>query len=179
LEESVSAIVSAATKVAISGGVVALILFRMSRAKNRDLGWFGIVRPELLPTAIFAVVYLGWMLASDQAIHWRGPWDFRPWQSAPLLASAMRVLAVCLLGPMAEELLFRGVIFSWLKERIPLTLTIVLTAVGWALLHWSYSWAVIGVIVIDGILLGAARARTGSVVPPIIMHALYNLYAIW
>jgi membrane protease YdiL (CAAX protease family) len=175
----VSAIVSAATKVAISGGVVALILFRMSRAKNRDLGWFGIVRPELLPTAIFAVVYLGWMLASDQAIHWRGPWDFRPWQSAPLLASAMRVLAVCLLGPMAEELLFRGVIFSWLKERIPLTLTIVLTAVGWALLHWSYSWAVIGVIVIDGILLGAARARTGSVVPPIIMHALYNLYAIW
>ncbi|HKU92166.1 MAG TPA: CPBP family intramembrane glutamic endopeptidase [Sphingomicrobium sp.] len=174
-----SAIVSAATKVAISGGVVALILFRMSRAKNRDLGWFGIVRPELLPTAIFAVVYLGWMLASDQAIHWRGPWDFRPWQSAPLLASAMRVLAVCLLGPMAEELLFRGVIFSWLKERIPLTLTIVLTAVGWALLHWSYSWAVIGVIVIDGILLGAARARTGSVVPPIIMHALYNLYAIW
>jgi membrane protease YdiL (CAAX protease family) len=179
LEESVSAIVSAATKVAISGGVVALILFRMSRAKNRDLGWFGIVRPELLPTAIFAVVYLGWMLASDQAIHWRGPWDFRPWQSAPLLASAMRVLAVCLLGPMAEELLFRGVIFSWLKERIPLTLTIVLTAVGWALLHWSYSWAVIGVIVIDGILLGAARARTGSVVPPIIMHALYNPYAIW
>jgi membrane protease YdiL (CAAX protease family) len=175
----VSAIVSAATKVAISGGVVALILFRMSRAKNRDLGWFGIVRPELLPTAIFAVVYLGWMLASDQAIHWRGPWDFRPWQSAPLLASAMRVLAVCLLGPMAEELLFRGVIFSWLKERIPLTLTIVLTAVGWALLHWSYSWAVIGVIVIDGILLGATRARTGSVVPPIIMHALYNLYAIW
>jgi membrane protease YdiL (CAAX protease family) len=51
--------------------------------------------------------------------------------------------------------------------------------VGWALLHWSYSWAVIGVIVIDGLLLGAARARTGSVVPPIIMHALYNIYAIW
>ena len=174
-----SAIVSAATKVAISGGVVALILFRMSRAKNRDLGWFGIVRPELLPTAIFAVVYLGWMLASDQAIHWRGPWDFRAWQSAPLLASGLRVLAVCLLGPMAEELLFRGVIFSRLKERIPLTLTIVVTAVGWALLHWSYPGAVIGVIVVDGLLLGAARARTGSVVPPIIMHALYNLYAIW
>ena len=174
-----SAIVSAATKVAISGGVVALIMFRMSRAKDRDLGWFGIVRPELLPTAIFAVVYLGWMLASDQAIHWRGPWDFRPWQSAPLLASAMRVLAVCLLGPMAEELLFRGVIFSWLKERIPLTLTIVLTAVGWALLHWSYSWAVIGVIVIDGLLLGLARWRTGSILPPIVMHAIYNLYAIW
>ena len=174
-----SAIASAATKVAISGGAVALILFRMSRAKSRDLRWFGIAPPEVLPTVIFIVVYLGWMLASDQLIHWRGPWDFRAWQSAPLLASGLRVLAVCLLGPMAEELLFRGVIFSWLKERIPLTLTIVVTAVGWALLHWSYPGAVIGVIVVDGLLLGAARARTGSVVPPIIMHSLYNLYAIW
>ena len=176
---TVSAIASAATKVAISGCALALILFRMSQAKSRDLRWFGITKPGLVPTAIFVVVYIGWMLASDQLIHWRGPWDFRPWQSAPLLASAMRVLAVCLLGPTAEELLFRGVIFSWLKERIPLTLTILLTAVGWALLHWSYSWPVIGVIVVDGVLLGAARARTGSVVPPIIMHALYNLYAIW
>ena len=58
-------------------------------------------------------------------------------------------------------------------------MTIFLTASGWAILHWSYSWAVIGVIVVDGLLLGVARARTGSVVPPIIMHALYNLYAIW
>jgi len=175
----VSAIVSAATKVAISGGAAALLLFRMSRAKNRDLRWFGLTRPEVLPTAIFIVVYLGWMFASDQWIHWRGPWDFRPWQAAPLLASAMRVLAVCLFGPTVEELLFRGLIFSWLQERIPLTLTILLTAVGWALLHWSYPWGVIGVIAVDGVLLGAARARTGSVVPPIIMHALYNLYAIW
>ena len=174
-----SAIASAATKVAISGGAVALILFRISRMKSRDPRWFGLAWPELLPTAIFAVVYLGWMFASDRLIHWRGPWEFRPWQAAPLLASAMRLLAVCLLGPAAEELLFRGAIFSWLRERIPLALTILLTAVGWALLHWSYSWAVIGVIVVDGILLGAARARTGSVVPPIIMHALYNLYAIW
>ena len=174
-----SAIVSAATKVAISGAAVALILFRVSRSKSRDLRWFGIARPELLPTVIFTVLYLGWMFASDQLIHWRGPWDFRPWQSAPMLASAMRVLAVCLLGPTAEELVFRGVIFSWLKERIPLTLTIVITAVAWALLHWSYPWPVIGVIVVDGFLLGAARARTGSVMPPIIMHAFYNLYAVW
>ena len=174
-----SAIVSAATKLAISGGAVALLLFRISRSKTRDRAWFGLTSPEVLPTAVFIVVYLGWMLASDDMLQWRGPWDFRPWQSAPILASAMRLMAVCLFGPAAEELLFRGVIFSWLKERIPLALTIGLTAVGWALFHWSYPWPVIGVIVVDGLLLGAARARTGSVVPPIIMHALYNLYAIW
>ena len=64
-----SAIASAATKVAISGGAVALILFRISRMKSRDPRWFGLAWPELLPTAIFAVVYLGWMFASDRLIH--------------------------------------------------------------------------------------------------------------
>jgi membrane protease YdiL (CAAX protease family) len=38
---------------------------------------------------------------------------------------------------------------------------------------------VIAIIVVDGILLGLARWRTGSVFVPIVMHALYNLYAIW
>jgi membrane protease YdiL (CAAX protease family) len=40
-------------------------------------------------------------------------------------------------------------------------------------------WAVILVIVVDGILLGLARWKTRSVSPPMVMHALYNLYAIW
>ncbi|MDB5721623.1 MAG: hypothetical protein JWP15_2241, partial [Alphaproteobacteria bacterium] len=31
----------------------------------------------------------------------------------------------------------------------------------------------------DGLLLGLARWRTGSVLPPILMHISYNLYAIW
>lgn len=56
---------------------------------------------------------------------------------------------------------------------------IIATAVGWALLHYSYTWTVIGVIIVDGLILGLARLRTRSVFPPIVMHALYNLYAIW
>ena len=174
-----SPILSALSKVGLSAAVLVVVFTRMRLSKRHDLAEFGFARPKLLPACMLLAVYLGWMLLSDAVLHWRGPWDFRPWQQAPLAASAMRVLAVCMLGPAAEELLFRGLLFRRLCDHLPVAVVVVVTAVGWALLHWSYSWAVIAVIVVDGLLLGLARWRTGSILPPIVMHALYNLYAIW
>ena len=171
-----SPIQSAATKVALSAAVVGIVLFRTRDLPRRELG---LTAARLKPSLLFVVLYLAWMFASDAAIDWRGSWNWQPWIVAPVSASAMRILAVCLLGPIAEELIFRGWFFGLLEKRVGTALTIIGTAVGWAVLHYSYSWMVICVIVVDGILLGLARWRTGSVYVPIAMHALYNLYAIW
>jgi len=91
----------------------------------------------------------------------------------------LRVLAVGVLGPIAEELIFRGWFFGVLLKRVSPAVTILLTAAGWAALHYAYGVAVLGVILVDGLLLGLARWKTRSVYPPIVMHMLYNLYAIW
>jgi membrane protease YdiL (CAAX protease family) len=171
-------ITSAAMKAGIGAAGVVILAIRMKRS-SRPLSWFGVTVPPLVPTLGFIAIYLAWMLGSDALTHWRGPWDFRPWQQAPLLASALRVLAVCVLGPLVEELLFRGIIFSWLRERVNVGLTIGVTALGWSVLHYDYSWWVIAIIFVDGVILGLARWRTGSVFAPAIMHMLYNLYAIW
>ena len=40
-----------------------------------------------------------------------------------------------LLGPFAEELVFRGVLFRALRARLPLVVAIVLSALAFALLH--------------------------------------------
>ena len=174
-----SPVESALSKAGIAAVAVVLVLARMRNSRQGDMAGFGFARPRVVPALALLAGYLGWMLLSDALLHWRGPWDFRPWIEAPIAASALRILAVCVLGPTAEELLFRGLLFRWLGDRLPIYATIAITAVGWALLHWSYSWAVIGVIVVDGLLLGLARWRSGSILPPIVMHALYNLYAIW
>jgi membrane protease YdiL (CAAX protease family) len=167
---------SAVVKAAVAGGASLIVLFRTRDVPREELG---IVRPAVGVSALFVIIYLGWMFASDTAIHWRGPWDWRPWLAAPLAASGMRVLAVGILGPIAEELIFRGWFFGLLDKRVGAPVAIGATAVGWALLHYTYTWQVIAVIVVDGLLLGLARWKTRSVFPPIIMHALYNLYAIW
>jgi membrane protease YdiL (CAAX protease family) len=172
-----SLIVSAAMKVAVPAAMSGLALWRMRRAGDPQR--FGLVAPPPRLSVAFVAIYLLWMLASDAAIGWRGPWDFTPWLEAPLFVSIARVLGVALLGPLAEELIFRGFLFGILRDRIGLPATIAGTAIGWAVLHFSYGWAVIAVIVVDGLLLGVARWRTGSVWPPVAMHMFYNLYAIW
>ena len=169
-------IASAALKAAIAGGGIVLVLYKTRRLPREEMG---LVRPTILPALIIAALYLGWMFGTDAVMHWRGPWDFTPWLAAPLLASILRVLAVGIFGPIVEELIFRGWIFGLLQKRAGPGLTILLTAAGWSLLHYEYSWAVIGVIFVDGLLLGLARWRSGSVYPPIAMHILYNLYAVW
>jgi membrane protease YdiL (CAAX protease family) len=55
----------------------------------------------------------------------------------------------------------------------------VILALGWALIHTSYSATVIAVIFFEGLLLGMARWRKGSVLAPALMHILWNLYAVW
>lgn len=174
-----SPVQSAFVKVARSAVFLGLVTARLLRSKQPREHW-GLVAPtHLAATAALMAIYLAWMLGTDFVTHWRGPWDFASWRAAPVAASAMRVLAVCMLGPAAEELIFRGLLFGLLKDRIGVPATIAVTAVGWALLHYTYAWWVIAIIVVDGLLLGVARWRTGSVAVPIGIHMLYNLYAIW
>jgi hypothetical protein len=167
---------SAALKVILAAAAIIILLVRTRKVPREELGIFA---PPPWASFLFVAAYLAWMFASDAVLAWRGPWDWQPWIKAPLAASAMRVLAVGILGPIAEELIFRGWFFGILEKRVGAGLTVIATAVGWALLHYSYSWTIIGVIIVDGLILGLARRRTRSVFPPIVMHTLYNLYAIW
>ena len=91
-----------------------------------------------------------------------------------------RVVAVAVLGPIGEELIFRGVLFGWLVGRgMNQAIGLMLEAAAWAVIHLAYTPAVIAIIFVFGVLLGAARARTRSVIVPIAMHIVWNLYAVW
>jgi membrane protease YdiL (CAAX protease family) len=156
--------------------VAALIRWRRRLSWRDDVG----IRPAPAGVTIaWMAGYAVWMLATNAAMDWRGPWDFTPWRTAPILVDAGRVLAVSILGPIAEELLFRGVLFGVLVRRFPVAPVIVVLAIVWSLLHVSYDWSVIALIFVDGLILGVARDRTRSVIPPMLMHIAWNLYAIW
>lgn len=81
-----------------------------------------------------------------------------------------------------EELAFRGLIQSKLRTRFPTTLSIVLSAVLFALFHFTSlltqppSQAIGGVIMalFFGIAWGVMTVRTGSVVPAMISHYLVD-----
>ena len=79
-----------------------------------------------------------------------------------------------LLAPITEELLFRGWIYTSLREVIGVRFGILVSAALFALAHWEsthlYALAVFPV----GLALGYIRQRTDSVAASITFHALYN-----
>ena len=162
----------------IAAIAVVLLVARLRRLSLRDV--VGLKAPPIGATLLWVALYVAYVLVSDRLMGWRGPWDFTIWHEQPLLIDAMRVLAVGILGPIAEELIFRGVLYGRMAStRIPIPAVIGLLALGWALLHYSYTGGVIALIFGGGVLLGVARWRTGSVIVPILMHIAWNLYAVW
>jgi membrane protease YdiL (CAAX protease family) len=156
--------------------VLSKVRFHMSLREDLMLR-----KPPLSQLLLWLAVSISWMLLTDYFMNWRGAWNFEPWRIQPLYVSILRVLAVGILGPTAEELIFRGYLFSRLKRLKILNdwLLIIILAAGWACLHYAYSIPVISIIFIDGIFLGAAMLKSRSLVVPILMHISWNLYAIW
>jgi membrane protease YdiL (CAAX protease family) len=86
-------------------------------------------------------------------------------------------LAFVVAAPLSEELFFRGFLFKGLERAITPAGAIVVTAAIWASIHLQYDIYGIGAIFILGLLLGAARYRSNSILPPLAMHALANVIA--
>ena len=88
-------------------------------------------------------------------------------------------LALVIAAPVFEETLFRGFLFrGWMETRLRETGTILLTSAVWCLLHFHYDVAELLSVLALGIVLGFSRSRTGSLVAPVVIHALVNLLAI-
>lgn len=83
-------------------------------------------------------------------------------------------LLAAVFAPVAEELLFRGWIYTSLRETIGIWAAILVTATLFALAHWEsthlYALAVFPV----GLALGFVRERTGSIRATMTFHAVYN-----
>jgi membrane protease YdiL (CAAX protease family) len=85
------------------------------------------------------------------------------------------LLSVAVLAPVAEEVLFRGVIFTGLVQRMPLALAAGLSGLIFGIAHLDF-WSILPLSVI-GVGLALLYYRTGSLWPNIVAHATVNM--IW
>lgn len=88
-------------------------------------------------------------------------------------------LAVALVAPIGEEIVFRGFLFrGWARTRTDAPYAIVVIALVWSLLHIQYNWLGILQVFSLGLWLGFVRWTSGSTLLTIMMHALVNLGAM-
>ena len=82
------------------------------------------------------------------------------------------------LGPICEEILFRGFLQPLLVRSLGPALGILLAALPFGLLHlaqYGNSWRHVLLITLAGAAFGWVRHRTGSTKAAAVMHAAYNL----
>jgi len=82
------------------------------------------------------------------------------------------------LGPLCEELAFRGFLMPLLAETFGVAIGIVLAALPFAVAHapqYAHSWRHVALIGLAGVAFGWNRFRTGSTASTTFMHAAYNL----
>jgi hypothetical protein len=86
--------------------------------------------------------------------------------------------AVSFAAPIGEEITFRGFLYKTIELRFGPVVAIVVTALGWAVLHIQYGFVSIASIFAIGLFLGAARYYSRSTVLTMILHGLWNGMAL-
>ncbi len=109
------------------------------------------------------------------------PADERSLERMVIPAEGARPLVIDLLGfalvpALAEELLFRGVLFGALRPRLGAALAVVATAALFALYHGSVYRFVPALV--GGLLLGGVRAGSRSLWPALAFHFANNLTVV-
>lgn len=92
------------------------------------------------------------------------------------------VIGAGLVGPIAEELFFRGMLFTALRRHLDLWPAAGISGLLFAVVHIQTSLegyiVVVALIFPLGILLGWLYERTGSLVVPMVTHAVYNIIQV-
>ena len=155
--------------------VLSIVLIVYLRVGGR-LAFYGIrsVQPDTLPLTLFyiplfAIAFVQYAKGLESGL------DLR--------AVAFAVLLVTAVG-FVEELLFRGFLLQALRARRNLTYAIIISGVTFGIGHivnllrgWSLTDQAIQIVaaVLIGIALAYCAVLTGSILPGVVFHALFNL----
>ena len=136
--------------------------------------------PPLKPAALAYVVYIGAAILIAIAIQ---PEQEDVTEQLGYGESAAADVAVGLLviaiAPLTEELFFRGFMFAGLRRRLPFWAAAAIASGIWGLFHFTgpETWGVVLQLAAFGVILSWLYERTGSLWPPIAVHAINNALA--
>ncbi len=98
------------------------------------------------------------------------------WEPRHAGAFVLNMIAFSVIGPIAEELTFRGLGFYLLESFVGPTATIVVLGIMFGLWHGLVE--ALPVLVVFGLCLAYLRAHTDSIYPGMVLHAFFNAAAL-
>jgi membrane protease YdiL (CAAX protease family) len=161
--------------------VMAILLMRVGSGDIR-LAEFGLrsCRPRYIVAAILLGAPVGWLaefvsrLASASLV------------PEPSLPTLMKLLYFVVGAAIQEEVIFRGLLQTNFARRLPDTFSIsgasfsyatITVAVLFGLIHLRVNLITAISAFVLGVIAGELRSRSGSILPAILVHAIFNGFA--
>ena len=93
-----------------------------------------------------------------------------------MMTNPIGLISVCLIGPLTEEVIFRGAIERRLLEKYKNPwIAIVVSALFFAVAHFNFAQAFTAIVI--GIFMGWIYYRTRSIWPTVVIHVVNNTAA--
>lgn len=88
------------------------------------------------------------------------------------------LIGISMLAGVGEEMIFRGVLQTWLAQDSPTWVAILAASISFGMMHsMSRSYFVLATLV--GAYLGFLFVWTGNLITPILVHFLYDSFALY
>lgn len=144
-----------------------------ARSQHRGERIAGDVALVLVLLLLTRVASYGWGAAA-RAFGWEPPraGALSAAFGAGAVGLVVAVVALTVLGPVVEELAFRGVVLEALRRQLGDRSAVVVSALLFALCH-ATAWTFVPLVVL-GVSLGWLVLQRGSLAPAIMLHGLYN-----
>lgn len=164
----------------ISYGMVLLILWVMARRRQQSFVQFtGLEKPARVSLCVLAfwagLATAFWATIAVNLIPWPEELLESYLTESGALTTAkpvMDFLAVVLVGPLVEEILFRGIIYDALCTVVPAGAAVIFQGMLFGSVHSTMIWMLYALFM--GCVLGYVRKRSGSLRPCIVMHTAFN-----
>jgi membrane protease YdiL (CAAX protease family) len=97
-----------------------------------------------------------------------------------LVAAAVVVVSAVVVAPLTEEFFFRRVLQGWLEKHFAdeAGVAVALSAIAFASAHAGQGLAFLPLFPL-ALVLGLLVERTGSIVPSVLLHALFNAVSVF
>jgi membrane protease YdiL (CAAX protease family) len=92
-------------------------------------------------------------------------------------SAILLMLMAVLVAPLVEETVFRGYLYPLFAKSFGMVPGILLTGILFGLMHGSqlgWTWGIVGLLILVGVIFTFARARTGTVLASFLLHLGYN-----
>ncbi|MBC7979907.1 MAG: CPBP family intramembrane metalloprotease [Armatimonadetes bacterium] len=150
------------------------LLFRRASHIPRSIGLDAHLHPPVLLGLFSLLVIL------DQPLRWllgsftrEDPTGGLSYSDSGIFGLVFLVISACLVAPLAEEILYRGVLYRSLSNKLGVIAAALLSSIIFAAFHF-YDVYGLASVAIFGFICALLYQATGSLINVIALHMLYN-----